>query len=240
MMMMMMIDIDNNYLLVAICRISITFRKMDETKHPIDFSPELDLQNIQPLPDKPVATEFDQGSSTSRHGLESRNLRKGKKYRGRSVGSQYLSDDPEATPTVRPRQVIDARSATSGDNSMGRGINSAGRSYESSTGRGGDMFGRSYDSKTRSSQDGPGLRHDFEHSTRRLPQQEWADDSSSHSEAGMELNGSGRRVRLDHQRIVISRNMEGERETGSRSFDQGILGPYRPGRRRVRVVIDDQ
>ncbi|KAF5201400.1 Rna demethylase alkbh9b [Thalictrum thalictroides] len=31
-------------------RISITFRKMDKSKHPIGYVPELDLQGIQPLP----------------------------------------------------------------------------------------------------------------------------------------------------------------------------------------------
>ncbi|OVA04901.1 Oxoglutarate/iron-dependent dioxygenase [Macleaya cordata] len=34
-------------------RISITFRKMDEAKHPIGFIPEPDLQGIQPLPYDP-------------------------------------------------------------------------------------------------------------------------------------------------------------------------------------------
>ena len=31
-------------------RISITFRKMDESKRPVGFTPDLDLQGIKPLP----------------------------------------------------------------------------------------------------------------------------------------------------------------------------------------------
>lgn len=34
---------------VHFCRISITFRKMDESKWPVGFTPEPDLQGLQPL-----------------------------------------------------------------------------------------------------------------------------------------------------------------------------------------------
>ncbi|URD81597.1 hypothetical protein MUK42_19074 [Musa troglodytarum] len=56
-------------------RISITFRKMDDSKLPYQFSPEPDLQNLQPLryPPKAVPVQQNQGQSSpipAAHNLE--------------------------------------------------------------------------------------------------------------------------------------------------------------------------
>lgn len=197
---------------------------MDESLWPVGFSPEPDLQNIQPLPDD----THHRGSSSNRQpGSESRSFNKGKKYRGRPSGSLYQTHDHETTPTVRTRQVIDARSATISDNSSGRSRDSSGRSFESRS--------RS------SSHDIRSLRDDSDDPIRRSPHQEWPDEGSGHWE---ESNGSRRRVRLDQKRLIISRSIDGGEQVSSHSSDQaqnsrGILPPPNTGRRRVRVVVSD-
>jgi len=202
---------------------------MDEAKQPIGFIPEPDLQNIQPLPeDSSIVAQHQGNSGNKQSGAESRSFKRGKKYRGRPAASPYQSHEPETPPIGRSRQVIDARSATSSENSMGRSR---------------DRTGRSFESKPRS-QDIVRLRDDGDEPIRRSPHQEWADEGSGHPEARMEPDGSGRRVRLDQKRIIISRNIDGDEEVSSHSADQAqhSRGPYRPpntGRRRARAVVAD-
>ncbi|KAG7584209.1 Oxoglutarate/iron-dependent dioxygenase [Arabidopsis suecica] len=66
-------------------RISITFRKMDESKRPVWFTPEPDLQGIEPLP-----LELNHSGSASRSsGLNNHNNRRGHGRRG--GGNSYES-----------------------------------------------------------------------------------------------------------------------------------------------------
>ncbi|WOK92936.1 hypothetical protein Cni_G01628 [Canna indica] len=64
-------------------RISITFRKMDESKWPIDFVPESDLLNIQPLDYTSEAKGYSDQNKNRQTVIESQNFKRGKKPRGR-------------------------------------------------------------------------------------------------------------------------------------------------------------
>lgn len=70
-------------------RISITFRKMDESKHPVWFTPEPDLQGIEPLPldlNRSDSAARSSGSSNSHNGS---NRRGGYGRRGGGGGNNY-------------------------------------------------------------------------------------------------------------------------------------------------------
>ncbi|XP_057784042.1 RNA demethylase ALKBH9B [Salvia miltiorrhiza] len=70
-------------------RISITFRRMDETKRPIGYTPEPDLQGLQPLPDE---EERSSKYSASRHRRVSKRPvdgREARTDRGRGLASEY-------------------------------------------------------------------------------------------------------------------------------------------------------
>lgn len=68
-------------------RISITFRKMDESKRPVWFTPEPDLQGIEPLP-----LELNRsGSSARSSGLNRHNGTNRRGHGRRGGGNSYES-----------------------------------------------------------------------------------------------------------------------------------------------------
>ncbi|KAJ6840479.1 RNA demethylase ALKBH5 [Iris pallida] len=170
-------------------RISITFRKMDQSKQPFGFKPEPDLQNIQPLQYDSVARETQQRNNGKQPDVGNRSFKKGKKPRRRSAAdTQHHLYEPQTPIIMRPRQVIDARSATSSNSTTGRSRNSTGRSFEP---------------KPRADSQDVRLLRDDGH---RPPEQDWASEEDGHLAIGTEP--SGRTVRLEQKRMIISRNLE--------------------------------
>ncbi|OAY62861.1 RNA demethylase ALKBH5, partial [Ananas comosus] len=74
-------------------RISITFRKMDETKRPIEFIPEPDLQNIVPLPyDSGVNESPLHGDKGTTSAVQDKREERGRDLAENSIESESKSD----------------------------------------------------------------------------------------------------------------------------------------------------
>ncbi|KAG6392681.1 hypothetical protein SASPL_146905 [Salvia splendens] len=81
-------------------RISITFRRMDETKRPIEYTPEPDLQGLQPLLDEEERFRKD---NSSRNRRVSRRPADGREYRI-DRGRGLASENPNPRYSGRTRQ----------------------------------------------------------------------------------------------------------------------------------------
>ncbi|KAJ6802295.1 RNA demethylase ALKBH5 [Iris pallida] len=209
-------------------RISITFRKMDQSKQPFDFKPDPALQNIQLLQYDPVARENQQQNNSKQPEGANKSFKKGKKPRRMPAGdTQHHPYEPKTPIIMRPRQVIDARSATSSN---------------STTGRSRDSTGRSFESKPRADPQDVRLLGD---DGRRPSEQDRVSEEDGHLAIGLEPGG--RTVGLEQKQIIVSLNLEREEEpvplgrrTSYRDQRSQIRAqPQNHGRRRVRVIFPD-
>ncbi|XP_072995416.1 RNA demethylase ALKBH9B [Typha latifolia] len=214
-------------------RISITFRKMDENKHPMVFKPEPDLQNILPLSyDSGIngAAHRDKGKQHPAQGKRENKSFKGKRSKGRTIaarpeqilqGSQPLLDDL-IIPTERlPFRNIDGQPATTSD----------------SVERGKESVERSIESQPKQDREGTQLLENDAQELKERSAKGRQVEEGSHSMEDSRLH-SERRVRLEQRNIIVSRNFNEEEDIpliGSHAYE-----PARSPRVRVRTLTNGQ
>ncbi|XP_010548289.1 PREDICTED: uncharacterized protein LOC104819751 [Tarenaya hassleriana] len=96
-------------------RISITFRRMDESKRPAGFVPEPDLQGIQPLPYEPNATSSLNSSRFSHNGY---NREAGLRREEKPVARDYHPE--RGNPSYESREWSTQRRRRPGPQNHGR------------------------------------------------------------------------------------------------------------------------
>ncbi|XP_038719546.1 RNA demethylase ALKBH9B-like [Tripterygium wilfordii] len=101
---------------VSTKRISITFRKMDESKRPIGFVPEPDLQGIRPLSyETDEVKRFDSPKSDSR--IKRQPFRREGEVKGRGHSQRsYAQSEPHYSTRTRQGPIYKGRSRMNPDN----------------------------------------------------------------------------------------------------------------------------
>ncbi|CAL9068354.1 unnamed protein product [Musa banksii] len=179
-------------------RISITFRKMDESKWPVGFLPAADLQNIQPLEYTAEAKGHPRQDKNSQPVIESKSFKKGKRTKGRPGAMKPGPNFQDRQHHSNDSGIHARRSNLDGQSPS----NSSSNSFE----RGSILGQRITESKFRPEFQGF-ESHEVVHSPT---------DSTAHVQHGEEETGNvdrrehgGRVVRLEQRRIIISSSVEG-------------------------------
>ncbi|XP_020113100.1 uncharacterized protein LOC109727393 [Ananas comosus] len=201
-------------------RISITFRKMDETKRPIEFIPEPDLQNIVPLPYDSGVNESplhgDKGTTSAVQDKREGKNYKARRSRGRSgprrdqrfQERQPVLHDQIAPTEKSPLPRMDGQHAMTGDTAE----------------RGRDLAENSIESESKSDSQGTQLhRCDGDEHIKWSTQGRRFEEGTGSVEDNRQY--ADRRVRIDQRNIIVSRNFnQGEQAENRTSEPTGISG----------------
>ncbi|XP_039137465.1 RNA demethylase ALKBH9B-like [Dioscorea cayenensis subsp. rotundata] len=226
-------------------RISITFRKMDGSKWPLAFTPEPDLQNIQPLVDDMFKKGPPNQDEKSRFFSGTKTKRNWKKSVNTFVGVEPGADHPESGTLLHDQDRHSKRSPSPNQITVGKSsIDSHGLQ------RGSESSGKSFEQKRRPNF--RGIQHLLDQAGNQMKRSPRTSSQVWTEEENNSLYGSARshvgRVRMEQKNNVTSHSRHGE--DGPATVMAEASEPFHPsglriealdnGRRKVRVSLSDE